>query len=260
MAATAEPTWILPWLDPNYVDPPKEYMSLAEFIDVYERKKRKFLSSSTKDHEHNSFSKDHSSTLSQFGYEVLGRNLMRYLETDKKKYTIIEIGTGTGIGTSGLVQNLNPSLVERYICTEPFNDICEFPDAPVPVVKSRMNLDETIEMISADDSIGPVILLVVCPPPLHELNWKLAEKLVSTDVMALFESVKCPKIENVIITRYNNSWRSQLDGTINFYQHYIEHFEHFGMWKHDVDATRKIEKYEGADEDFFRVMEVFARM
>ena len=204
MASAAEPTYF-PWLDPDYVEPPKEYIPWHEFKGAYEQKKGEFLRLSTTDHKHNSFSIDHPSTLSQSGYEVLGSTLMRYLESDKKKYTIVEIGAGTGIGTRGLVKNLVPSLVERYICTDPFNGICEFPDVPVPVVKYRMNLDETIKMINEDSSIGPTILLVVCPPPLHESNSKLAEKLVSTDVMALFESVKCRKIEKVIITRYSNA-------------------------------------------------------
>ena len=221
-AAESSESPVLAWL--LDVDSPKEYDTLEKFTADYWKKKSNFQRLSTPKHEHNSFSTDHQSTLSQFGYEELGRSLTRYLVSSGKKYTIVEIGVGTGFGTRGLVENLNPTMVVRYICTEPFNKICEFPDTPVPVSKHRMNLDETIKMINEDGSIGPTILLVVCPPPLHDMDYKLGEKLVSTDVMALFESVKCPKIENVIITRYNNSWRSQLDGTINFYQHYIEHF------------------------------------
>ena len=233
MASAAE-SCVLPWLDPNYEEPgtPKEYDTLEKFTADYWKKKSNFQRLSTPKHEHNSFSTDHQSTLSQFGYEELGRSLTRYLVSSGKKYTIVEIGVGTGFGTRGLVENLNPTMVVRYICTEPFNKICEFPDTPVPVSKHRMNLDETIKMISEDGLIGPMILLVVCPPPLHDRDYELARQLVSTDVMALFESAECQKIEQVIIVRYDEVFRTDLDGTSDFYSYFVKHFKHFGMWIH----------------------------
>ena len=228
-AAESSESPVLAWL--LDVDSPKEYDTLEKFTADYWKKKSNFQRLSTPKHEHNSFSTDHQSTLSQFGYEVLGNNLMLYLKSSRKKYTIVEIGAGTGIGTMSLLPQLVPTTVERYICTEPFNDICEFPDTPVPVSKHRMNLDETIKMINEDGSIGPTILLVVCPPPLHD-NWELGEKLVSTDVMALFESAECQKIEQVIIVRYDEVFRTDLDGTSDFYSYFVKHFKHFGMWIH----------------------------
>lgn len=226
----------------------------AEYLADYKKKVKKFYELSVNIHEHNTFTPDNESTLTESGFYLIGNNLRLITSTFDEFSTLVEIGAGTGIGAhfmlAGLFGEKYPhSCVEisirekekkckiiKYIYTDPFN---ELKDVPATYKKKylykrrKQILWELFRGIQQDTTITNTILLVVCPPPIHDDRNKresISDQLVSTDVMALVESINCTKIKHVMIVRYNNNGREDLDGTVNFHSHHVPILQQFGKW------------------------------
>jgi hypothetical protein len=115
-----------------------------------------------------------------------------------------------------------------------------------------------IQRIKDDDTIKNAILLVVSPPPIHNdiecryngIDKPIGHTIVSTDVIALVESVMCPKIKHVMIVRYDDCMCSDLDGTIDFHSYHIPQLQKFKKWfMHDEEVNPIDSYYNGYDYD-----------
>ena len=226
----------------------------AEYLTDYKKKVKKFYELSVSNHEHNTFTYDHESTLTQTGFYILGNNLRLITSTFDDFSTLVEVGAGTGIGAhfmlAGLFGEKYPhSCVEfkisdkekkckinKYIYTDPFNELKDVPanyKKKISIQTKKIDIMGVIHGIQQDTTITNAILLVVCPPPIHDdrnTRESISGQLVSTDVMALVESVNCTKIKHVMIVRYDNHGREHLDGTKNFHSYHIPLLQQFGKW------------------------------
>lgn len=252
-------------------EPKPEWTLLTpqEYYEKYMERKKKFYEVSTDTHEHNSFEEGHMSTLDYFSYEYLGETIIEELEllNPKDKFTLVEAGAGTGYCVDYMCKGLTKkeSQITKYIYTDPFNSLQKpskkFPGLVVQYTKA--DIIETIKRIQYDDTIQNAILLVCCPPPIYENRYDNKEheaySIVSTDVMALVESVLCPKIKYVMIVRYNKLGRTELDGTIDFYDFHVPILKKFNKW-YSKNIQRVIKTYVNAYGDlFYRTLNVFSR-
>lgn len=116
-----------------------------QYLKEYKKKMKKFCELSTSDHEHNTFTEDHMSTLTNIGFYMLGHNLRYITSSFDEDSTLIEVGAGTGVGgaymLAGLFGEEFPSSciqftindtdkkpkINRYIYTDPFNDLVDVP-------------------------------------------------------------------------------------------------------------------------------------
>jgi len=253
-----------------------------EFAEEYKKKVAMFMKLSLPSHEHNIFTDDHQSTLTKYGFYQLGHELRRITSTFDEPVTLIEVGAGTGAGVVPIIKGLynmqlepfitynfndseNKMKINKYIYTDPFNELKTFrsPDPSFHLQKKKIDLHGVINGIKNDVTIKNAILLVVCPPPIHndrELPWgaeKQADKLVSTDVMALVESASCDKIRHVMIVRYDTGLRSDLDGTYLFHKRYVPLIDEFYGWQ--LNPSRLIDQYSSDCDDYYRVLYWFTR-
>lgn len=252
------------------IEPEWTRLTPQEYYEKYMQRKKKFYEVSTESHEHNFFEEDHMSTLDCFSYEFLGETITKELEllNPKDKFTLVEVGAGTGFCVdymcSGLVKK--ESNIAKYIYTDPFNSLQKpskkFPGLVVQYAKA--DIIETIKKIQYDDTIQNAILLVCCPPPIYENRYGDKEHesydIVSTDVMALVESVLCQKIKYVMIVRYNKLGRTHLDGTIDFYDFHVPILKKFNKW-YIKNIQKVIKTYGNSFGDiFYRTLNVFSRI
>jgi hypothetical protein len=262
----------------------KPTITQTEYLTDYTEKKKNFYKLSVASHEHNTFTEDHMSTLTDTGYYKLGHAIRRITSTFDKDFTLVEVGAGTGIGAgymlSGLFGEPYPSpyihfkitdlekkaKINRYIYTDPFNDLMDVPTkykSKISIQHKKCDLLSAIHGIHTDDTIKNAILLVVCPPPIHDdrrcrFGKGYADTLVSTDVMALVESVKCSKIRHVMIVRYNDCGRSDLDGTYDFHTFHVPMLKKFNKWNMS-DNLITVDTYGNGYDYYSRYLHLFTR-
>lgn len=233
----------------------------TEYLKQYQQKVETFYKLSTESHEHNTFTEDHMSTLTNTGFYILGNALRRITSTFDDESTLVEVGAGTGFGAEYMMAGLfgekypnsyitidvgesdKKAKISKYIYTDPFNVLVGVPPQykeKIPVQWSKADIFSVINKIQNDQTIKNAILLVVCPPPIHDDRRchdgeDISESIVSTDVIALVESVKCSKIKHVMIVRYDDHGREDLDGTSNFHSYHIPLLRRFNKWyMHDL--------------------------
>ena len=82
-------------------------------------------------------------------------------------------------------------------------------------------------------------------------------RFLASDVIALVESVKCLKIKHVMIVRYDNRGREDLDGTHDFHSYHIPILRRFNKWfMHDLIP---IETYGNGYDYYSRCLHWFSR-
>jgi hypothetical protein len=255
----------------------------AEYLQEYAEKKKNFDKLSVEGHDHNTFTESHMSTLTNLGYYLLGHEIRRITSTFSENFTLVEVGAGTGIGAGFMMAGLfgeqcsslcrdfkltdleKKARINRYIYTDKFNDLMAVPTkykSKISIQHKKCDLLSAIHGIHMDDTIKNAILLVVCPPPIHDdrnsIGKKYAHTLVSTDVMALVESVRCPKIKHVMIVRYDNGDRSDLDGTHDFHTYHVPLLEKFNKWKMS-DKLFPVDLYTNGWDYYQRCLHWFTR-
>ena len=254
----------------------------AEYLADYKKKVQKFYELSVDSHEHNTFTPDHQSTLTETGFYQLG-NALRLITSPFDEFsTLVEVGAGTGTGASFMLAGLfgekypisciqiqvrdkeKKCKINKYIYTDPFNELKDVPaiyKKKISIQKKKADIMGVIHGIQQDITITNSILLV-CPPPIHDDRNKresISEQLVSTDVMALVESVNCTKIKHVMIVRYNNRGREDLDGTANFHSYHIPVLQQFGKWFLHTPLM-SVDSYRNSFGDYFnRCLHWFSR-
>ena len=256
-----------------------------EYLKEYRQKMQNFCKLSTAEHEHNTFTEDHASTLTAGGFFKLGHELRHITSTFDEDFTLVEVGAGTGFGAEYMLAGLfnepypipwvkyeiyghEKAKINKYIYTDPFNvlrDVHSQYKKKVQIQLARTDIFNTINKIQNDETIKNAILLVVCPPPIHDDRKchygkkGIADSIVSTDVIALVESVKCSKIKHVMIVRYDNCARSELDGTKNFHSKHIPALRKFNKWYLHEDALVPLDTY-GIGYDYYsRCIHWFSR-
>jgi hypothetical protein len=251
-----------------------EWMKITqkEYYERYKERVKSFYLYSIASHDHNSFHEDHMSTLSEFGYNTLGKRIVSELEqlstSEDEKFTLVEIGAGTGICAENLCEGMiekGNKKIKKYIYTDPFNSLHKptkhFPNLSIQTAQT--DIIGAISGIQKDDSIQNAILLVCCPPPIHENRYGDRDhpsyNMVSTDVIALVESVNCKKIKYVMIVRYNQKGRTELDGTIDFYDYHVPLLKKFEKWY--IHNTQSVIQYYGNSygDEFYRTLNIFSR-
>ena len=255
------------------VPPEPEWMKItkAEYYEKYKERMFMFYKESVAIHEHNSFSEEYMSTLTEFGFTRLGGSIVQNLEKlaqPDQKFTLVEVGAGTGIGVMPICEamhNKQNKQITKYIYTDPFNSLQKQIKnyKNLQIKSAQTDIIGAIKGIQTDDTIENAILLVCCPPPIHENRYgskdHMSYQLVSTDVMALVESVQCHKIKYVMIVRYNDGGRRHLDGTIDLYDFHIPLLEKFNMWYLHTPMDM-IDAYGNSVGDrFYRTLHVFSR-
>jgi hypothetical protein len=256
----------------------------SQYLAEYTKKAKKFCELSISSHEHNTFSEDHMTTLSNTGFYVLGNTLRCITSTFDRPHTMVEVGAGTGIGITYILPGLfgdeypescvkftvknteKKAKIDRYIYTDPFNELSDCPSkysTKIKIQKKKADIFNVICSIKNDDTINDALLLVVCPPPIHEdrshkCSESLGKQLVSTDVIALVESVNCTKIKHVMIVRYDDGGRSDLDGTLDFFSYHVPLLKQFGKWS--LKQKYCIDTYGNGYDYFNRSLFWFTRM
>jgi hypothetical protein len=76
----------------------------VKYLEKYNERMKRFCKLSVAEHEHNTFTEDHKSTLTDCGYYILGDNLRRI--TFDEDLTLIEVGAGTGVGATYMLAGL----------------------------------------------------------------------------------------------------------------------------------------------------------
>lgn len=264
-----------------------EQSEQIEYLREYKKKMEKFCKLSTAEHEHNIFTEEHMSTLTNIGFYTLGHNVRRITYSFDEDSTLIEVGAGTGAGAEYMLAglfgeeypdscihfNINDSVkkakINRYIYTDPFNNLVDVPPQykkKIPIQWAKTDIFNVIQKIQNDDTIKNAILLVVCPPPIHNdrecrynVDKPIGDTIVSTDVIALVESVMCPKIRHVMIIRYNNCARSDLDGTNNFHSYHIPQLRKFKKWYIHDEALVPVDTYNNGYDYYSRYLHWFSR-
>lgn len=148
----------------------KTTVSKTDYYEKYEKRVCKFYQESVAGHEHNSFDDFHMSTLSYFGYEKVGKTIsqkLKELNLSDDKFTLVEVGAGTGIGATHLSRGLckqKDIQIDRYIYTDPFNKLEPIKEKfPIAIHAAKTDLIGAIKGIQTDDHIKNAILLVCCP-------------------------------------------------------------------------------------------------
>ena len=262
-----------------------EYPEQIEYLKQYKQKVKTFCKLSTESHEHNTFTEDHMSTLTDIGFYILGDALRHITSAFDDESTLVEVGAGTGIGAKYMLAGLfgekyptpcisinirdsdKKAKISKYIYTDPFNILVDVPPQykkKIPIQWSKADIFNVINKIQNDPTITNAILLVVCPPPIHNDRHSrygegISESIISTDVIALVESVKCSKIKHVMIVRYNDCPRSDLDGTHNFHSYHIPLLKKFNKWHIRDDFLIPIDTYGNGYDYYSRCLHWFSR-
>lgn len=256
----------------------------TEYLQDYTEKKKNFYKLSIASHEHNTFTAEHMSTLTNIGYYQLGHGIRRITSTFDEDSTLVEVGAGTGLGAGFMLAGLfgeqypvssihfeisdieKKAKINKYIYTDPFNNLLAVPTkykSKISIQHKKCDILSAIHGIHTDDTIKNAILLVVCPPPIHDdrrcrFGKGYANTLVSTDVIALVESVKCTKIKHVMIVRYDDCERSDLDGTENFHRFHVPLLKKFNKWNL-VDKLIHVDTYCSGYSYYSRCLHWFTR-
>jgi hypothetical protein len=262
----------------------KRIITPAEYLADYRKKVKKFCELSVGSHKHNTFTPDHESTLTKTGFYELGNKLRLITSSFDETFTLVEAGAGTGVGSHFMLAGLfaenfpiscisirirekeKKAKINKYIYTDPFNELQDLPaiyKEKISIQKKKTDIFGVIHGIQQDASITNAILLVVCPPPIHDdrnTDAAIAEQLVSTDVMALVESVNCTKIKHVVIVRYDMHGRAGLDGTVDFHSYHVPVLQEFGKWFLQEQLLCTIDSYSNSyGDDYYRCLHWFSR-
>ena len=226
------------------------------------------------------------STLFDSNGKIVGEVLNQVLKNiyQKNKFTIIEIGAGTGTPGKKMIPKISAKYCKKMILTDlfhtPFGNYVKMQHPPRKLQNEKTKLEhwksekkDRLRRLRASESNFPVIsqggigifevlqkiknenienaiLFIQCPPPF--------EDEISIDLIALMESIKITQIQYVIILRHETC---HLDGTVDFFD-YAKVLSKLDMWNMAL-YYRTVYYFFGsmynADSIYWRTMFVFSR-